>query len=294
LHVGRFADVFPYPTEDQIEQLWDDAVADPSQVPPEFDTVMCYPASSFLLQTPFVAAGVGDIRIVYALFVIGGLIYAVFKIPKEKRLIFIGAAVISLDLWNSIANGEIASLVFPFLLVAWITLGRNNWLSAVCMGLAVATKQIAWFFLPFYLILLWRTVGLKKLATVMGTILLVFFAMNAWFIIADPKLWLESVIYPMTEPAFPLGVGVITLVTSGLANIQSQLPFAILEIAVFAGAILWYIRNARRFPDAGPLLAVVPLFFAWRSLSSYFLYVALIMLAGILCRSSQEEEGLPV
>ncbi len=291
LRLGELADVFPYPGEDRLEQLWGDAVLDTTQVPPEFDTVMCYPAGSFLLQTPFVAAGIKDIRIVYLVFVIAGLAYATFQIPKGKRLIFIIAALISLDLWNSIANGEMAGLVFPFLLIAWVTLGRKNWLSAAMMGLAIATKQIAWFFLPFYLVLLWRTSGLKAASAATGVIGLVFFALNAYFIFADPGLWFESVIYPMTEPAFPQGVGIITLVTSGLIDVQWQLPFAILEIAVFVAAILWYIRHARRFPEAGLILAVLPLFFAWRSLSSYFLYVVLIMLAGILCRAGQEKKN---
>jgi hypothetical protein len=94
----------------------------------------------------------------------------------------------------------------------------------------------------------------------------------------------------MTEPAFPEGVGIISLVTSGLVDIQSQLPFAILEITAFIGGIIWYILNAQKYPDAGPLLAVLPLFFAWRSLSSYFFYITIIVLAGVLCRNQQKGE----
>jgi uncharacterized BrkB/YihY/UPF0761 family membrane protein len=63
-----------------------------------------------------------------------------------------------------------------------------------------------------------------------------------------------------------------------------------MEIAVFAGAVIWYIRNAKKYPDAGPLLAVLPLFFAWRSLSSYFFYITIIVLACVLHRAKQKEE----
>ena len=157
LQVGRFADIFPYPAREQFKQVWDAALINPSPPPPELESNVCYPAGSFLLLTPFIAAGIKDIRIIYAIFVIAGLIYAAWRIPARRRPLFIGVGLISLEIWNGLAVGETSTMIFPFLLIAWITLGKNNWLSAIFMGLAVATKQTAWFFLPFYLILLWRT-----------------------------------------------------------------------------------------------------------------------------------------
>ncbi|HEX79123.1 MAG TPA: hypothetical protein G4O19_03090, partial [Dehalococcoidia bacterium] len=95
-------------------------------------------------------------------------------------------------------------------------------------------------------------------------------------------LWLTSVMSPMIDNLFPLGVGVITLVTSGIVDIQSPLIFTILELAVLGIAIVWYFRYCHRYPSIGPILAVIPLFFAWRSLWPYFFYFDLIILASIL------------
>jgi len=283
LRTGIFSDVFPYPQDSQLRQLWDKAIQMPSSVLPEIESRVCYPAASFLLPAPFIFIGISDIRIVYAIFFLAGLAYAVKIIPKKKRLLFIGVVLISLELWNTIfAGGELSSLCFPFLLVAWLALNRNLWLSAICMGLAVATKQTAWFLLPFYLILLFKTQGVKKLLTVLAIIAGIFIITNLPFVIADPKLWFSSIISPMMDPMFPTGGGLITLVTSGLFKIQSSLPFTILEGIVFIAAIIWYFLYCRRYPQTGPILAIIPLFFAWRSMFPYFFYVDIIVLAYIM------------
>jgi uncharacterized membrane protein len=150
------------------------------------------------------------------------------------------------------------------------------------MGIAVATKQVAWFFVPFYLILLFRFLAWKKAALGMGLVAAVFAAFNLPFIIAGPSLWLGSVLSMMKDALFPSGWGAITLVLQGWVNIQSPLPFTIMEVAVLVAAIVWYWRNARAYPYLGVVLSIVPLFFAWRSLWPYFLYVDIILLAVVM------------
>ena len=283
LRVGTFYNVFPYPTEGQLEQLWDKAVLTPSQVPPEIESKVCYPAGSFLLPAPFVFLGISDIRIVYAIFLLAGLAYAVWVIPKKKRLLFIAVAFISLELWNSLfSGGEMGNLCFPFLLIAWLALNRNLWLSVICMGIAVATKQTAWFFVPFYLILLSKTYGPKKLFTGIALIAGIFIVTNLPFAIGNWHIWFNSITSPMTDLMFPNGLGLITLVTSGLIKVRSSLPFTFLEAMALIAAIIWYFKYCRKYPQTGVILAIIPLFFAWRSLFPYFFYVDIIALAYIM------------
>jgi hypothetical protein len=47
-------------------------------------------------------------------------------------------------------------------------------------------------------------------------------------------------------------------------------------------ALVWYWRNCRHYPHTGIILAVIPLFFAWRSSWWYFFYFDLILLAIVL------------
>lgn len=282
LQEGRFAGLFPYPSAQELEQLWLEAIETPEEVPPELESRLGYPAGCFLLPAPFVLLGIEDIRIVYLIFILPALVYVTCKIPVNMRLLFIGAVLVSLEIWNSVAAGETGALVFPFLLLAWILHKRHLWLSAIFMGVAIATKQVAWFFVPFYLILILRTMALKKMLTALSIMLSVFMVFNLPFIISDPKLWLTSITSPMVDNLFPLGVGIITLVTGSVLNIQSSLIFTALEFFIGGLAVIWYFRNCRRYPHTGPILAVLPLFFAWRSLWPYFFYFDIIVLAAVL------------
>jgi uncharacterized membrane protein len=150
------------------------------------------------------------------------------------------------------------------------------------MGIAVATKQTAWFFVPFYLILLFKTYGVKKLFAGIALIAGIFVITNLPFATGNWQIWFNSVTSPMTDLMFPSGLGLITLVTSGIVKLRSSLPFTILEAISFIVAVGWYFKYCRKYPQTGPLLAVVPLFFAWRSLFPYFFYVDLISLAYIM------------
>ena len=282
LREGSFTEVFPYPTTEDLEQLWQEASQSPEQVPPELETKLGYPAGCFLLPAPFVLMGMDDIRLVYLIFILPALAYVVLKAPKNLRFLLIGAILISLEIWNSVAAGETGSLCFPFLLLAWILPRKHLWLSALFMGVAVATKQVAWFFMPFYLILIFRTMGMKRMLSVLAIVAGVFLVTNVPFIMSDPKLWLASIMAPMTDNLFPLGVGIITLVTGGILDIQSSLIFSVLELFIGGLAVIWYFRYCLRYPHTGPLLAVLPLFFAWRSLWPYFFYADVIILAAII------------
>jgi hypothetical protein len=55
-----------------------------------------------------------------------------------------------------------------------------------------------------------------------------------------------------------------------------------MEVLVMLAGIAWYWRNCRRYPHTGILLAVVPLFFAWRSSWWYFFGADIILLAVII------------
>ena len=68
----------------------------------------------------------------------------------------------------------------------------------------------------------------------------------------------------------------------GVFEIQSPLIFSVLQIIVCVSALVWYFNNCLRYPNSGLLLAVLPLFFAWRSLWAYFFYIDIIILASVI------------
>ena len=96
-----------------------------------------------------------------------------------------------------------------------------------------------------------------------------------------------SIFNPMAGDIYPLGVGVVTLVTGGILNIQSPFIFDVMEFTVLGLGVCWYFFYYRRYPFLGPVLAVFPLFFAWRSLWPYFFYTVIILLAMYLTSPDQ-------
>jgi hypothetical protein len=282
LREGRFEDVFPYPTADQLESFWNDVSQTPDQIPLEIESKFNYPAGGFLLPAPFLLVGINDFRIIYIILLIPVLVYVVYKIPVKFRIPFIIALLASLELWNSLAAGETGFLYFPFLFLGWILRKKNWWLAALFFAAAVVIKQLVWFILPFYLILIFRTRGWRAMAGTLLIIMAVFFAVNGYYIVSDPGFWINSVAAPMTDDMFPLGVGIVSVVSGGYVDIQSPFIFSILEIAVAVAAVLWYFFKCNRYPETGLLLGVLPLFFAWRSLWGYFFYIDVIILASIM------------
>lgn len=290
LRLGTFADDFPYPTTAEIVSLCSEAIKTPDVVPIELESKLGYPAGFFLIPEAFRLLGVDSIRLVFLLLVAASIAVTIVLTPSQMRLWLAGGCLGSLVIWNAIASGATGSLYFPFLLLAWVLHRKNLWASALCMGIAVATKQVAWFFLPFYLIMLVRYLPWKKAALATGLVASVFAAFNLWFLIPDPSLWFNSVASSMKDPLFPSGWGIVALVMHGWINIESPLPFTIVEAAVFLTAAIWYWRNARKYPNLGVVLPVLPLFFAWRSLWPYFFYVDVVLLAVVAqeCVSSRE------
>ena len=282
LRRGEFSEVFPHPTEEQLEDVWQKAMKNPWEPRPEIESSLSYPAGSFLLPIPFLLIGIEDFRLIYLIYILIALIFVFVILPRDKRIFFCGALLLSFDLWNCIANGETGALVFPFLMLAWVLLNRNWWLSAAFMGVAIAIKQTAWFFIPFYLITslkLYRIKNAGYMGLITGGIFLLF---NLPFIIDDPSSWFMSVLTPMSRDMFPAGVGLVSLVTSGIWHNNSPLIFNVLELIVFVTGIIWYYFHVEKYPQTGLLLAILPLFFAWRSLWPYFFYTGLIVLGLIL------------
>jgi len=282
LRQGKLAEAFPYPEEEKLEKIWQEAINSNGSIPEELESKLNYPAGSIIMSIPFFLMGLDDVRIIGFLFFLPVLIYATFKTPKHLRFILIAAIFVSLELWSSWINGGAGVFVFPFMLLAWMLWKKQTYLSALFMGLAISMKQIAWFFLIFYIILILKTMGIRKLFTVIFILASAFLAINIPFIIEEPKLWITSIFAPVLDNLFPLGVGVVSFVTAGFIDIQSPLIFTIMEIIVLLSAAIWYFYNCRCYPYTGLVLAGIPLFFAWRSLPAYFLYIDIIILLVII------------
>jgi len=277
LRRGDFADVPVYPSDDQLDRVWDQRASGVG-TNDEFVWRPSYPALSFLVLTPIVLAG-WDSNYVYFACLIVAMILIVARAPRSLRPFFLTALLASASLAAFTVGGSSDLLYALPLVVAWMYRDRK-WVG-VPLGIALATKQIAWFFAPFWIIAVvtergWRAAA-RDLAVAGG----IFALTNLPFIVHDPQAWVAGILTPVVEPMFARGSGLIFLFTNGGFPLGPSIAYTAVEAVAGIICLVIALRTRRTSPELGVVLAIVPLFFAWRSLFSYFFLLPLFALAAV-------------
>jgi hypothetical protein len=277
LRAGDFANVAIYPSDDQMDQVWDQRSSGIG-TNEEFVWRPSYPALSFLLIVPAVALGL-DTNYLYVGCLLIAMVLVIARAPRTLRPFFFTALLGSASLAAFTVGGSSDLLYALPLVVAWMYRDRK-W-AGIPLGLAVATKQIAWFFAPFWFIATVTEKGWRAAARDLAIAAGIFAATNLPFVIHDAEAWARGVLTPAIEPMFARGAGLIFLFTNGGLPLGPAVAYTALE--ALAGIICLVIawRTRRTSPELGAVLAIVPLFFAWRSLFSYFFLLPLFALAAL-------------
>lgn len=293
LHQGAFASVpvTSYPTKAQIAAAFAHEPASGPDAERDFEGHVSYPALAVLPLVPFVWAGFPSVVPFFALCLLALIVLIVLSAPPELRPWLGLLALADAPLLDATATGDLDVLYILLLFVAW-RWWRKPLLSAVFLGMACAAKQIAWFFLPFYAILVWRERGWREAAYRLAGAGAVFAALNLPFILNDAHAWLAGILTPEVDPMFPGGNGLIRLSLAGILPLAPGSVYSALEVAAIIACVAWYWRYGRRMPELGFVLAVLPLFFAWRSLTTYFYFVALPAFALLLARERAQRHVL--
>ncbi|HUQ17932.1 MAG TPA: hypothetical protein VM070_09110 [Candidatus Saccharimonadales bacterium] len=278
LQRGLFAAVPVYPSDDEIDMAWSARAADPSGNV-EFEGRLSYPSLSVVLIAPWVALG-WDSNVLYLLCLLGAMGLIVAKAPAGLRP-FALTGLFAAACLEAFTVGGSADLLYALPLVAaWIW--RERGWSGLLLGLAVATKQIAWFFVPFYLIAVVARQGPRVAAQRAVASLGIFVLANLPFVLHDGGAWLAGVLAPLTAPSFPRGAGLIFLATNGVLPLWPSAVYAALEAAAGVAVLVVAWRTRHSSPELGVALAVLPLFLARRSLFSYFFLAPLFAYAALV------------
>ncbi len=280
LRQGQFANRLDYPSAAELQSIIDTSMKMANRLDnsnttpgansiPEFEARVSYPALSFLTLLPFALVQSYNVLPFYLLCYILIVFIAWKSVHKELRPWVLLLSMANVPMWASTWGGNLDLLYTLFLLVAWLKRDMC-WISAIFLGLAIATKQIAWYFVPFYALMTLRHYGWKdtlyRLAAAGGIAL----AFNLPFIMWDYHAWLAGIMAPISDPMFPMGVGIISLSTSHLIPYLPEKFYSSIEYAGFALSLLAYWPVCKKRPEAVMLFAIMPLFLAWRSLPSYF------------------------
>ncbi len=277
LRQGLFAGATIYPTDDQLWAAWNLRHADPASSV-EFEWRPSYPSLSFVLLVPWVVLGLDPNHLSVILLLVAMLLI-LLRTERTARGLMVTTLLSSLVVIAWTIGGSSDLLYATPLLAAW--LWRERRWSAWLLGLACATKQLAWFAAPFYFLQVLSRDGWREAVRRTGMAVLLFVIANAPFALHDPAAWLAGVATPIREPMFPRGAGLIFLSAGGALPLLPAVAYTLLEGGALLGALLLAWRARRGSPEVGLVLAYVPLFFAWRSLYSYFYLLPLFAAAAV-------------
>ncbi|HLG77002.1 MAG TPA: glycosyltransferase 87 family protein, partial [Ktedonobacteraceae bacterium] len=286
LRLGQFKGRLDYPTRNEMRRVLDADLASGHSV--EFESKVSYPAFSFLTLVPFAFFKHSNVLPLYLLSHLLLIVAAWYWARPGLRPWILLLAFANVSTWTATAGETLDMLYTLFIGLAWL-FGGKRWWSAVFLGLAIASKQIAWFFVPFYFIMIWQQYSWKE---AIGRLLIVGglgLAINAPFMVWDLQAWYAGVMAPIADPMFPLGTGIINLSIGHLIPYFPEWCYKFLQWGTYAAALAYYWFRCRKCPEAVMLLAVLPLFFAWRSLPSYFYCSAFPLLALLLARQRASE-----
>ncbi|MDE3230577.1 MAG: DUF2029 domain-containing protein, partial [Chloroflexota bacterium] len=219
--------------------------ADPSGA--GFEGKLSYPALAFLPLVLLVWAGLPSATLLTLLcaLALGALIIA--AAPRRLRPWVALLCLADVPLLNATLIADPDILYILPLFAAWRWRGRGA-LAAVLLGLALSTKQLAWFSAPFLLILVWRERGWRAAAGMLAGAAALFAAINAPFFLNDPRAWLAGVLAPQIDPMFPLGNGLVRLSLSGALPLLPAPVYTALEGLALLAALVWYWRHCLRTP----------------------------------------------
>lgn len=268
-------------------------------LPPEYVTRLAdgtvwtsfiYPAASFLSVLPIVALGSDEVRPLYVVFSMVIVLLISWSAPKAYKVPTMSFLLMH-HLLNShsVAGGLPEPLWALPVLASWYMRDKPL-VAAGLLGYAASVKQLGAFFVPFYIAYLLRTQGVRSAATALATSAGIFLAFNLPFFIGAPTAWMESVIGVTMAPLPTLGVGPALFVHEAWPDLSYRV-FTVAGVAALGGAFLWYLLSARAPLYLAWIIPLLPLWFAWRSLSSYFYLLPLFALAVFLSLAREAEKN---
>ncbi|MEK6207534.1 MAG: hypothetical protein AABM32_07825 [Chloroflexota bacterium] len=238
-----------------------------------------YPALNFLLVAPFIALGATDVRWIYLVEIVALLLILKRKVRIPWRPLVLAGVVGNVVIIRQNILAGVDPTWWALLTIAWIFV-ESRLLSPIAVGLAIASRQPAWFAAPFYVLAIWKRDGRAEAARRAAIIMIVGLAPNLPFMIDNPAAFFDGVSAPMLGALAPYGVGFVRLGIDGAFPLLPRAVYSGLALVSCVALVVVLWRFWRHVPIGAVIFPFVPLYLAWRSLQNYFGSIPLLAMAG--------------
>ncbi len=272
LRRGVFAGATAMPSDAQVQAAVARAAADPSR--PEVERGLDYPGGTVLLGL----AGPAAFPWLMAALLVAAITAVARRATADRRAV-VAALAAQAALLALVPDGHTDAAVVALLLLSWAS--PTTLLGGLALGLACGTKQTAWFLAPALLATAHARGGRPALLRTAAAAVLGFAVLNLPFAAMDPGAWLHGILAPLTDGLFPLGAGLVGLVTSGLLPYAALPLFTALMLAAVAASVAAALRWDRARPGIGVLLGAMALFLGPRSLLEYLAGAGVLLVCAV-------------
>ena len=206
--------------------------------------------------------------------------------PDENRPLIMALFLISdLGVVMSAGTSTVDPIWAFFLVMSFIT-RKHSRISAVLLGASLATKQLSWIFVPFYMIFTAEEKGRKAAAGYFSIALLAFVLLNMPYLALTPGKWFISMISPEMLQILGARQGLGSISFAGFLP-MSRTYF--MTLAVAAGIVLlavyWLNRASLKYAIAA--FPMIVMFLNYRMFINYLVFWPLISAISISEISSQ-------
>jgi hypothetical protein len=272
LRRGSFAEATSMPSDAEVQAAVRASTADPTRT--EIERSLNYPGGTVLLGL----AGPAAFPWLMALLLAAAIAVTVRRATADRRVVAT-ALVAQAALLALIPDGHTDAAVVALLLLAWSSPTRL--LGGLALGLACGTKQTAWFLAPALLATACARGGRPALLRSTAGAVAGFAVLNLPFVAMDPSAYVHGVMGPLVDGLFPLGAGLIGLVTSGVLPYAAAPAFTALMLAAVAASVVAALRWDRSRPGIGVLLGGLALFLGPRSLLEYIAGAGVLLVCAV-------------
>jgi hypothetical protein len=260
----------------------------------EFVGTMVYPSLFFISSIPFYLISQGQLQNQMTIgellqdSTLLTLLVAVLVLVRKERDPFKPKFILIFFLALLIPSISASSdfLIALVLILAYELIDKEY--AWVILGVAASLQQELWFPVILLLIYSFNNYGLKKGARLMIGTVLVFLAVNSYFIIINPGAFFGSIFSPALGYTFPdisspIGYYMLTTLHVAINSLSGLYVMAMLVLA-----ILFAVLNKKQVIG---LFCIIPYFFLSHALPIYYTLPALLFAFSVYSNVPKEGEG---